>query len=321
MRLIFAGTPAFAAVSLRALAADHDIALVLTQPERPAGRGLKPRPSAVKSEATTLGLEVAEPGDLRAPALLDTLRGIAPDGIVVAAYGLILPPALLGLGPLGAVNVHASLLPRWRGAAPIQRAIMAGDAVTGITIMQMDSGLDTGPVLAQESLAISPDDTSGSLHDRLAALGARLIARVLAPGALSSLQAHAQDASGATYAAKLTQDEKWADFRLDASTLSRRSRALDPRPGLVASWDGSPLKLYRADAERASTSEAPGAVIDAGETLRVACGGGTVLAVRELQRPGGRRLPAAEALRGWPELRTARFEPDPPPAKGGRARA
>jgi methionyl-tRNA formyltransferase len=296
MKIIFAGTPDFAAAALAALrAAGHEIALVMTQPDRPAGRGLKPAPSAVKRLAQDLGLALAQPRTLREPGILDTLAAHEPDAIVVAAYGLILPPAVLRLPRLGCLNIHASLLPRWRGAAPIQRAILAGDRETGISIMQMDEGLDTGPVLSREAIPIAPTDTAGTLHDRLAALGARSIVQALA----QPLKAEPQDATRATYAAKIDKREAHIEWREPALSNARKVRAFDPMPGASTTLRNAPLKIWRA-AEFPDATGEPGAVIRAdARGIVVACATGA-LGITELQRAGGKRVSAAAFLSGTP---------------------
>ncbi|HSB22811.1 MAG TPA: methionyl-tRNA formyltransferase [Burkholderiaceae bacterium] len=311
MRLAFAGTPAFAATALQALvAAGHDVMLVLTQPDRPSGRGLKLHPSAVKALALQLGLPVMQPGGLRldgrfaadAQAVRRTLQDASPEAIVVAAYGLILPPWLLELPRRGCLNIHASLLPRWRGAAPIQRAIEAGDLQTGISIMQMDAGLDTGGVLLTRVTAIEPSDTSASLHDRLAVLGAQAIVESVKRLAHGGLEAVPQPTTGVTYAHKIGKDEAALDWRASADLLERRVRAFDPFPGAVLNDRGHMLKLWRA-AVRPGGHGAPGEVVSTlPGPLVVACGRGA-LELLELQRPGGRRLAAALCFpAGAPEL-------------------
>jgi len=296
MKIIFAGTPDFAAAALAALrAAGHEIALVMTQPDRPAGRGLKPAPSAVKRLAQDLGLALAQPRTLREPGILDTLAAHEPDAIVVAAYGLILPPAVLRLPRLGCLNIHASLLPRWRGAAPIQRAILAGDRETGISIMQMDEGLDTGPVLSREAIPIAPTDTAGTLHDRLAALGARSIVQALA----QPRKAEAQDATRATYAAKIDKREARIDWRETALVNARKVRAFDPVPGASTTLRDAPLKIWRV-AEFPDATGEPGTVIRAdARGIVVACAMGA-LGITELQRAGGKRVSAGAFLSGTP---------------------
>jgi len=297
MRIIFAGTPPFAAAALNALAdAGHDIALVLTQPDRPAGRGMKLTPSAVKQAALARGLPVSQPVSLKSPEAQAELRPVAADVMVVAAYGLILPQAVLDLPRLGCLNIHASLLPRWRGAAPIQRAILAGDAETGITIMQMDAGLDTGAMLSKSVVPIRDDDTAASLHDVLAAAGASAIVAALAHDA--TRVPVAQDEAQATYAAKLSKDEALLDWRQPADVLARAVRAYHPAPGAWTLLDGAPLKVWAAKA--ASNAGEPGTVLRAdAEGLVVACGGGA-LVLREIQPAGGKRMRADAFLAGRP---------------------
>ncbi|HEY7657034.1 MAG TPA: methionyl-tRNA formyltransferase [Burkholderiales bacterium] len=294
MKLVFAGTPPFAAISLEAvLRAGHDVTLVLTRPDRLAGRGLKPQQSAVKHLALERGLPVLQPAALRDPETLAAIAAAQPAALVVAAYGLILPAALLALPPRGCLNVHASLLPRWRGAAPIQRALLAGDRATGITIMQMDEGLDTGPILLQEPVAIAPEDTGGSLHDKLAALGARLLVRALEARPAPV----AQGTTGVTYAARITRSEAEIDWRGTAEEIERRIRAFDPVPGAQTRHDGLVLKIWRAAIED-GVRAAPGTVCSAGPGgIVVACGGGA-LRITELQRAGGKRLAAHAFLAG-----------------------
>lgn len=304
MRIAFAGTPEFAAVALRALhSAGFEVVLVLTQPDRPAGRGLKLQASPVKQFALAQGIPVLQPRSLRldgrfpedAAAARETLLAAAVDVMVVAAYGLILPPSVLALPPRGCLNIHASLLPRWRGAAPIHRAIEAGDAQTGITIMQMDAGLDTGPMLLAAAETIRPDDSTGTLHDRLAALGGRLIVQALqAPAWVPT----AQPAEGVSYAHKVDKAEAQIRWREPAVLIERRVRAFDPAPGAHFQCGGESVKLWRA--APVAGSGAPGTVLaaPAGRCV-VACGEGA-LELLELQRPGGRRGPAAVFLQGHP---------------------
>ena len=294
-RIAFAGTPEFAAVALRALLeAGHDIPLVLTQPDRPAGRGMQPQPSAVKRVALEHGLSVAQPERLRDPATHQPLREAAVDVLVVAAYGLILPQAVLDIPPAGCVNIHASLLPRWRGAAPIQRAIEAGDASTGISLMRMEAGLDTGPVLLAESLPIGDEETAGELHDRLATLGARLVVATIPR--LESMAAEPQPEAGVTYAAKIDKAEAVLDWTQPAVELARKVRAFNPFPGASAPLGGQPTKLWRA--APVAGDGPPGHFLAADSAgIVVACGTGA-LRITELQRPGGRRVTAADFLRG-----------------------
>lgn len=306
MRAIFAGTPEFAAVALAALhAAGIEIPLVLTQPDRPAGRGMQLQASPVKQFALAHQIPVAQPTSLRldgrfpeqAKQAHDLLRATAHDVMVVAAYGLILPPSVLAIPPLGCINIHASLLPRWRGAAPIHRAIEAGDAETGITIMQMDAGLDTGDMMLVSREPISPQDTTGELHDRLAALGGRLIVDALLRLAEGRLTRTPQPDEGVSYAAKISKDEAALDLRLPASTLLRRIHAFNPAPGASVQSGDSVLKIWRA--ERIAGSGEPGLVlaVDA-RGVAVACGEDALL-LTELQKPGGKRLPAANFLQGF----------------------
>jgi methionyl-tRNA formyltransferase len=309
MRIAFAGTPEFARVALAALhAAGHEVVRVLTQPDRPAGRGLKLQPSPVKQFALEHGLPLAQPRSLRldgrfpdeAAAAQALLQADAPECMVVAAYGLILPRWVLGLPRHGCLNIHGSLLPRWRGAAPIQRAIEAGDAETGITIMQMDEGLDTGPMLLAEAQPIAADETSATLHDRLAAQGARLIAEALARLRAGTLVATPQPAEGATYAHKIDKAEAQIDWRLPAALLERRIRAFDPFPGCSTEVLGQPLKLWKAAVVAGAEGAAPGTRLDGGPgrpRLVLACGEGA-LELLELQPAGGRRMAAADWLRG-----------------------
>ena len=307
MRLIFAGTPEFAARALAAiLDAGHELALVLTQPDRPAGRGLRLVPSAVKTLALNRGLEVFQPVSLKDEETCSRLKALGADAMVVAAYGLILPEAVLAIPRLGAINIHASLLPRWRGAAPIQRAILAGDARTGISIMQMDRGLDTGPILAAESVEIAVQDDSASLHDKLAEKSARLIVTVLGQLERDQLVAQAQ-AEGATYAAKIAKQEAEIDWCEGAKAIARKVRAFNPVPGASTAISGVSLKIWRADASDA-LGGTPGTVLEAGpKGIAVACGTG-VLVVQELQRSGGKKLAAAHFLAGFPIAAGARFE-------------
>jgi methionyl-tRNA formyltransferase len=301
MRLVFAGTPEFSVAALDALhAAGHQIVGVFTQPDRPAGRGRKLTASPVGLRAEALGIPVFKPEKLRADAQAE-LRALAPEVMVVVAYGLILPQAVLDIPRHGCINIHASLLPRWRGAAPIQRAIEAGDAETGVTIMRMDAGLDTGPMLLREAMPIGDDTTAGALHDALATLGAKLIVEALAQLAAGTLAEQAQPADGATYASKLSKDEARIDWHGDAVTLARRIRAFNPVP--VAWTEFAPETASGAAAERvrvfaarpAPTLDAEVGTLVADGTLRVACGQGS-LQIETLQWPGGRPLSAREAM-------------------------
>jgi methionyl-tRNA formyltransferase len=298
MRIAFAGTPEFAATALSALVdARYQVALVLTQPDRPAGRGLELKPSPVKQLATQYAIPVYQPVSLKSPESRAPLAAAAVDVLVVAAYGLILPPAVLALPPLGCLNIHASLLPRWRGAAPIQRAILAGDRQTGISIMQMDAGLDTGPVLLAQALPIAADETGGSLHDKLKQLGARLILKVLAKLPTGELVAKSQPSVGVTYASKLTKDEAEIDWAQSADVIERQIRAFNPSPVARTHWRGEPLRIWQACAEPGAPACA-GTVIEADASgLTVACGQG-LLRITELQKAGGKRLAPSAFLAG-----------------------
>ncbi len=309
MRVVFAGTPEFARVALeRLLKAGFQVPLVLTQPDRPAGRGMKLQASPVKQCAVGHGIAVAQPRSLRldgkypeeALAAREALAAAQADVMVVAAYGLILPAWVLTLPRLGCLNIHASLLPRWRGAAPIHRAIEAGDAQTGVTIMQMDEGLDTGDMLLAEPVSIAPSDTTALLHDRLADLGGRLIVEALELAACGGLRPEPQPAGGITYAHKIDKAEAPIDWRRPAAVLHRQVRAFDPFPAASTTADGEPLKVWAARLAEGPARLAPGTVqaVDA-DGIHVATGEG-VLVLTELQRPGGRRLPAAEVQRGFP---------------------
>ncbi len=307
LRVGFAGTPEFARQALAALAeAGHSVPLVLTQPDRPAGRGLKLQASAVKQEALARGLPLLQPRSLRldgkfaedAAAAQTALQAAELDVLVVAAYGLLLPPWALAVARRGALNIHGSLLPRWRGAAPIQRAIEAGDAETGITLMQMDAGLDTGPMLLARALPITPDDSAATLHDKLAALGAQLVVEGLPAWVAGELPGQPQPEGGITYAHKIDKAEAAIDWAQPAVQIERRVRAFDPFPGAVFSLNGEPVKLWRA--RLAPGQGAPGQCLPGPDQgLRVACGEGA-LDLLELQRTGGRRIGVADFLRGQP---------------------
>ena len=317
MRVIFAGTPEFARVALAQLhAAGFTIPLVLTQPDRPAGRGMKLQPSAVKQFALEQSLPVAQPRSLRldgkfpadAQEARDAIAAAQADVMVVAAYGLILPLWTLTAPRLGCLNIHASLLPRWRGAAPIHRAIEAGDLETGVTIMQMDEGLDTGGMLLTERLPIrhaGPDaDTTATLHDRLATLGGRMVVEALELAACGGLQATPQPAEGITYAHKIEKAESLIDWSLSATALDQRVRAFDPFPGASSLLQGEAIKVWacRPAAEVGTVAVPPGTILQAdADGLAVQCGSG-VLWPTLLQRAGGKRLPVADFLRGFPGL-------------------
>ena len=311
MKIIFAGTPEFAATALKALlAAGFDVPMVLSQPDRPAGRGMKLHMSAVKEVALAHGIAVAQPRSLRlggkyaddAAAAQSAIAAAGADVMVVAAYGLILPQWTLDAPRLGCLNIHGSLLPRWRGAAPIQRAILAGDGETGITIMHMDEGLDTGDILLRQAIPIGADETAGQLHDRLAALGAKMIVEALTirPAPVR------QDSAGACYAAKLSKDEAMIDWHEDADTIARKVRAFNPFPGASTLLTGERIKLWRAQ-PAALADGAPGTVCAApAGQLWIACGKGA-LSILELQRAGGKRMAVAQFLAGCPMAAGTRF--------------
>ena len=299
-RIVFAGTPEFALQSLRALhRAGQAIAAVITQPDRAAGRGRKPAVSPVKEWACGAGLDVLQPRDWRDPGLIGVLREFKADLLVVAAYGAILPAPALAACRLGAVNVHASLLPRWRGASPVAAAILAGDAETGVSLMRMDAGLDTGPVLAARPIRIRPDDTAGSLESRLATLGAALLLEQLPAILAGELDALPQDSSRATYASRIAKRQGRLDWSKPADTLARCVRAFDPWPVAHALFHDQPLRLWGARALDGDAAE-PGRVLrisDDGMDVATVAG---ILRVREAQLPGRRRMPAADAARGAP---------------------
>ena len=311
MRVIFAGTPEFARVALESLlAAGYSLPLVLTQPDRPAGRGMKLQASPVKQCALAHGIAVAQPRSLRldgkypgdAAAAQAAIAAAQADVMVVAAYGLILPQWVLDAPRLGCLNIHASLLPRWRGAAPIHRAIEAGDAETGVTIMQMDAGLDTGGMLLLEKTAITPLDATATLHDRLAQVGGRLIVQALQQAASGKLAATPQPPEGVNYAHKIAKAESLIDWSQSAAVIARRVRAFDPFPGASTQLGADAIKVW--DCEIDSYQRPPDARygqilhINTGG-IAVACGAGSVLRLTTLQRAGGKRLPAADFLRGF----------------------
>jgi methionyl-tRNA formyltransferase len=318
LRVIFAGTPEFAAEALsQILAAGHTVPLVLTQPDRPAGRGMKLQASAVKQLAVENNIPVAQPLSLRldgkypddAAAAQAAIAQAKADVMVVAAYGLILPQWTLDAPRLGCLNIHASLLPRWRGAAPIHRAIEAGDAQTGVVIMQMDAGLDTGDMLLTDVLDIAADDTTASLHDRLADIGGALVVRALADAQAGKLQPVKQLDAGITYAHKIEKAEAAVDWQQSAEAIDRRVRAFNPFPAASGQLGADVIKLWRVTVESTTHNKPVGTVISADEHgVRVACGEG-VLCVTELQRAGGKRLNAAEFLRGFPIVAGQCFEP------------
>jgi methionyl-tRNA formyltransferase len=312
MRVIFAGTPEFASTALAQLhAAGHEIVLVLTQPDRPAGRGMKLQASAVKQFALAHDIPVAQPRSLRldgkfpddAQAAQTAIAHAQADVMIVAAYGLILPPWALDAPRHGCLNIHASLLPRWRGAAPIHRAIEAGDATTGVTIMQMDAGLDTGDMLLTQQIEIAPQDTTASLHDKLADLGGALIVQTLGDAQSNNLVRTPQPVDGITYAHKIEKHEAALDWRLSAKQLAQRVRAFNPFPVATLRAKDETIKVWSAqslaDADTELTTRIPGTVLHAdAKGICVRCGEG-ILCITELQKAGGKRLPVAEFLRGF----------------------
>jgi methionyl-tRNA formyltransferase len=306
LRIVFAGTPGFAVPCLRAAAARGEVVAVYTQPDRPAGRGRQLAPSPVKVEALARGLPVFQPENFKRVEAREQLRGLRPDLIVVVAYGLILPQSVLDIPRLGCWNVHASLLPRWRGAAPIQRALEAGDTQSGVCLMQMEKGLDTGPVLLSLATPITPEDTGGSLHDRLAALGAEVLEdglKLVRAGMRPVPQP--QPAEGVTYAHKLDKAEAKLDWSLSAAVLANRVRAFDPWPVAEAELAGERLRIHAAMALSAAHGKAPGTILAASrDGLDVACGEG-VLRLLRVQREGGRAVSAADYLNARPALKSA----------------
>ncbi|WP_414552877.1 methionyl-tRNA formyltransferase [Stenotrophomonas forensis] len=304
MRIVFAGTPEFAVSSLRAAARHHEVVAVYTQPDRPAGRGRGLAPSPVKLEAVARGIPVYQPESLKDEAAQQQLRDLQPDLMVVVAYGLILPKAVLAIPAHGCWNVHASLLPRWRGAAPIQRAIQAGDAKTGVCLMQMEAGLDTGPVLLHQELPIAATDTGGQLHDKLAELGAQVLSDGL--GLLRAgikPIARPQPEQGVTYAHKLDKAEAKLDWAQDAGALARTVRAFNPWPIAEATLAGERVRIHGAVALEADHGQAPGTVLAASrDGIDIACGQG-VLRLRVLQREGGKAITAADYLNARRDLR------------------
>lgn len=310
MNLVFAGTPEFAVPALQALlAAGHRILAVYTQPDRPAGRGRKLAPSPVKEFALAHGLTVCQPATLKNPAEADALHQLAPQAMIVIAYGLLLPPSILRIPEHGCINVHASLLPRWRGAAPIQRAIESGDAETGVTLMQMEEGLDTGPMLARATTPIRDTDTGASLHDRLSEMGARMLVDALAQLEQGTLTAQPQDDTQACYAPKLRKDEARLDWKNSATVLARRIRAFNPWPVAQTTLNGQTLRVWMAHSESGNAAAEPGTILSADDNgVRVACSEG-VLCMTRLQAEGGKPLDARSFLNGRPLNPGMRFDP------------
>lgn len=314
LRVGFAGTPGFAAEALSAiLAAGFPVPLVLTQPDRPRGRGLLLAASPAKVLAVERRIPVFQPATLKPEAERATVLAVAIDVLVVAAYGLILPPAVLAWPRHGALNIHASLLPRWRGAAPIQRALLAGDRATGITIMQMEAGLDTGPIVSAIEVPIAPRDTTGTLTAKLAQTGAAAIVAALERMTRDRvLAATPQPAAGMTYAAKITRADAALDWALPAATLDRIVRALDPAPGAYTRWHGETLKVWAAEPLATVQADAPGTITSIGQDgIAVACGSGALRLVA-VQPPGGKRMPAAAFAAGHGVALGVRFEPAAP---------
>jgi methionyl-tRNA formyltransferase len=312
LRLGFAGTPQFAVAALDALARSrHTLAVVFTKPDRPAGRGQAVQASPVKQRAAALGIPVLQPVTFKAPEAQNALRQFAVDALVVVAYGLILPAGVLAVPRLGCFNIHASLLPRWRGAAPIHRALLAGDATTGITIMRMEAGLDTGPMLAVRTLPIAPDDTAGSLHDRLALLGGELVVETLDSLAAGTAEAVPQPAVGVTYADKINKAEAHIDWNSDALEVVRQVRAFNPWPIAESRLEGVQLRVWEAELAPRVTGDAPAGLADAAAVvpgtvlaatnagIDVACGGG-VVRILKLQLAGRRPLAAGEFIKAHP---------------------
>jgi methionyl-tRNA formyltransferase len=311
----FAGTPGFAACALAAIHAQGcTIPVVLTQPDRPSGRGLAVAASAVKRFAVDRALPILQPASLKDAGVQSALAGISLDVLVVAAYGLILPQPVLDWPRHGCLNIHASLLPRWRGAAPIARAIEAGDRESGITIMRMDAGLDTGPIVATERLPVGPRETAGSLHDRLAELGARLIVRVLATLACDGvLASRPQPADGVTYAAKIVRADREIDWRASALAIDRKVRALAPAPGALAGWQGAQIGVLSAEPIDGAVSAAtPGEVVAVSQAgIDVCCGDRTLLRLTAIQPASGKRMAAAAFAAGRKVAAGGRFTSPP----------
>lgn len=308
MRIVFAGTPEFASIALNALIKNgHQVELVLTQPDRPAGRGMKLQPSSVKKLAMAHNIAIEQPVSLRldgkhgetAKAVYERIQKIRPDVMVVVAYGLILPKAFLDLPKHGCLNIHASLLPRWRGAAPIQRAIEAGDEKTGISIMQMEEGLDTGPVLISEAIPIDNRTNAATLHDQLATLGGKLILSALMQIGAGTAKPIHQDETGVIYARKISKEEALLDFNLPAVDVVNKIRAFNPFPGCTATYLGTPVKIWKAEVIDIPSGDIAGKILTANENgVTVACGSGAIR-ILELQKPGAKRLPVSEFIKGF----------------------
>lgn len=315
MRIVFMGTPASAAASLETLLAGLDeVVGVVTQPDRPSGRGQATAPSPVRQTADRTGIPVLTPRKMKDPGLLEQLRGWSPDLMVVVAYGRILPQAMLDLAPLGCVNVHYSLLPRYRGAAPMQWAILEGEAVTGVTTMQLVAEMDAGPILLAEAVAMEPDETAASLEARLVPVGARLLMETVAGMKQGSITARPQDPASVTFAPMLKKDDGMIDWTRPAREIERRVRAFTPWPSAFSYWEGRRVKVHRArlaGADAAPGTETPGTVVRAGpDGIRVATGAGALL-LTELQLEGRKRMPAEAFLRGAGLRKGMRFERSP----------
>lgn len=301
LNVIFAGTPEFSVSALDVLSeAGHQISLVLTQPDRPAGRGRKPTPSPVKQRALELGLELAQPASLRGPEMAETLAALEPDVMVVVAYGLMVPRQILAIPRLGCINIHASLLPRWRGAAPIQRAILAGDRETGVCIMQMDAGLDTGPVWSAESLPIDDDDTGGSLHDKLSVLGGQALIRALPAIIAGSPGPTPQPEQGACYASKLDKSEAMIDWTDSAQAIAGRVRAFNPWPVAETMYNDKRLRIWMARPEPGASGATPGSVVASDRQGVVVATGNGLLRLTRVQMPGKRPVAAGEFANAYP---------------------
>jgi methionyl-tRNA formyltransferase len=303
---VFAGTPAFAVPAFEALVqSDHEIVGVLTQPDRPRGRGQRVAASAVKGAAQAHGLNVSQPGSLRSDAVIQELKSLRADVLVVVAYGLLLPRQVLDVPRLGSLNIHASLLPRWRGAAPIQRALLAGDTTTGVTIMLMDAGLDTGPILLQRAIDIEAEETAGALQGRLASLGAQALVETLDRWPRGDLAPEPQPSTGVTLAPRIDKTEALIDWTQDAERLDRQVRAFNPWPIAETRFDGEQLRIHRArrvEPGAAAAGLTPGQVMSADASgVKVQCGRGRLLLL-ELQRPGGRVLAARDVANSLPLL-------------------
>ncbi|MBQ9259686.1 MAG: methionyl-tRNA formyltransferase [Neisseriaceae bacterium] len=299
MKVIFAGTPPFAATALTAIAKQHEVVCVLTQPDRPAGRGMRLKPSAVKETALKLNLPIRQPETLKHSDIQAALSSYHADVMVVAAYGLLLPKAVLAMPKYGCLNIHASLLPRWRGAAPIQRAIEAGDKQTGICIMQMDEGLDTGDVLHRSVIAIDDTDTAATLHDKLMFQGAKDIVAVLQQ--LPNVKPQPQPTGGISYAKKIGKDEAFIDWKQSAQHIDRQIRAFNPFPVAKTLYQGGVLKIFSGSLKDENTDQSAGTIVSVDKNaIAVATGDGKIIQIHELQTAGSRKMTVAEFLNGSP---------------------